>query len=62
MSPRFNRNRIASSDGNKVDKVTVIEAVSVHIVKRKYVKVFGKLIPITDAEALTLNSLNIIEL
>lgn len=59
MRKRIKTNIIASSDPKRIK---IVEATSVIITRQKYVQVFGKLIPITDNEAIIFNSLNIIEI
>lgn len=59
MRKRTKTNIIASSDPKRIK---IIEATSILISKQKYVQVFGKLIPITEEEAIVFNSLNIIEI
>lgn len=71
MRPRFNRNRIASSDNYEASKkihaeylkeqhdknIKEVEVISASIVikRQKYISVFGKLIPVSESE-LTLHS------
>ena len=59
MRKRIKTNIIAFSDPKRIK---IIEATSILISRQKYVQVFGKLIPITEEEAIVFNSLNIIEI